>query len=709
MLTPGTILRDSYMVVRLIAQGGMGAVYLAKHQRLGSAVAVKETLFDDAALLKAFEREARLLASLRHTALPKVIDHFPEGEGHFLVMEFIAGDDLGEMLKQHGGAFPVGQVLDWGDQLLGALAYLHKQTPPVIHRDIKPQNLKLTDEGQIVLLDFGLAKGHVEGMSRVTAGRSILGYTPNYAPLEQIQGAGTDERSDLYSLAATLFHLMTGFTPVDAFSRAAAIVTGQPDPLRSANTLNPQVPPLVADVLMRAMSQNRDHRPASAAAMRRVLQDAAGNLLPTVIASSAQGTAPPSPAASQTPTESEPETLIRPSPIVVPLPAPREQTAYPVARAADENRQLERATAAHSARTMEAASLLTPQQSYRPLRIILGLGVLLIVGAFIIIVINSKPTHTTDSAAETLDATTKLPSGAPASGATDTTAKPPAKAADPVMKSYDFVWVTMDANGNITDRRKGQARYYSEDLGNDVSLDLVEIAGGTFLMGSPDNEAGRYNDEWPHQVTVSPFCLGKYEVTQAQWRAVAKLPKVKIDLSSDPSKFKGDALPVEEVSWEDAAEFCARLSKAAGRTYRLPTEAEWEYACRAGTTTPFAFGETIAWDLMNYNGNFPYAGESKGLFREKTTPVGSLGCANGFGLFDMLGNVWEWCQDWYSENYYNQSPIVNPTGPSAGSYRVMRGGSWLTGARGLRSANRSKVVPTERIFETGFRIARPQP
>lgn len=226
MLAPGATLRDSYTIVRLIAQGGMGTVYLAKHQRLGNMVAVKETFFNDTSMLKAFEREARLLASLRHAALPKVIDHFPEGDGWFLVMEFIGGDDFAEMLKQRGSAFPMSPVLDWGDQLLSALEYLHKQTPPVIHRDIKPHNLKLTEEGQIVLLDFGLAKGHAEGMSRMTAGHSIQGYTPAYAPLEQIQGAGTDARSDLYSLARTLYHLMTGFTPSDALSRAAVVVTG---------------------------------------------------------------------------------------------------------------------------------------------------------------------------------------------------------------------------------------------------------------------------------------------------------------------------------------------------------------------------------------------------------------------------------------------------------------------------------------------------
>jgi len=328
MLVPGTVLRGSYTIVRLIAQGGMGAVYLAKHQRLHTkTVAVKETFFDDAALLRAFEREAQLLAGLRHAALPHVLDHFSEGDGHFLVMEFIAGDDLGEMLKKHGGAFAVKQVLDWGDQLLGALAYLHKQTPPVIHRDIKPQNLKLTEEGQLVLLDFGLAKGQAEGMSRMTSGHSLHGYTPHYAPLEQIQGVGTDARSDLYALAATLYHLITGFAPVDALSRAAVVVTGQPDPLRPANALNPQVPQRVAHILMAAMALNRDYRPASAAAMRRLLSDAAGNAQPTIVTPVAPEMAATLPMASHPRIENDPAIINRPSSMAANPSAPEARAA----------------------------------------------------------------------------------------------------------------------------------------------------------------------------------------------------------------------------------------------------------------------------------------------------------------------------------------------------------------------------------------------
>ncbi len=288
MIAPQTLLQNRYLVISQIGQGGMGAVYVATDQRFGSTVALKETFFTDPALRRAFEREARLLNRLRHHALPRVSDHFLEEEGQFLVMEYIAGDDLWEMLKGQGGAFPLKEVLDWADQLLDALDYLHTQEPPVIHRDIKPQNLKLTPRGQIVLLDFGLAKGNPLQASQATATGSIFGYSRNYAPIEQIQGTGTDTRSDLYSLAATLYHLLTGAAPPDALTRAAAVLNGQPDPLRPANEMHGQVTPAVAQVLMRAMSQNAGHRPQTAAVMREELREAGRQTLLTGQTTNAQ-------------------------------------------------------------------------------------------------------------------------------------------------------------------------------------------------------------------------------------------------------------------------------------------------------------------------------------------------------------------------------------------------------------------------------------
>jgi serine/threonine protein kinase len=288
MLAADTLLQNRYTVVRPIGKGGMGAVYLAKDQRLRSTVALKETFFEDPAMLKAFEREAALLANLRHSALPRVIDHFTEDQGQFLVMEFIPGDDLEEMLKARGSAFSPTEVLGWADQLLDALDYLHTQEPQIIHRDIKPQNMKLTARGQIILLDFGLAKGTAGEMSQVAGTGSIMGYTPTYAPLEQIHSTGTDPRSDLYSLAATLYHLLTGVTPPDALFRASAVIGGQSDPLRPAHEINPQVSPAVSAVLTRAMSLHSEQRPATAAEMRLELSQAS---LSPVMASSSSDTA----------------------------------------------------------------------------------------------------------------------------------------------------------------------------------------------------------------------------------------------------------------------------------------------------------------------------------------------------------------------------------------------------------------------------------
>ncbi|HYO99498.1 MAG TPA: protein kinase [Pyrinomonadaceae bacterium] len=276
MIAPDTLLQNRYLVIEQIAQGGMGAVYVATDQRFQSTVALKETFFDDPNLRRAFEREAHLLNRLRHPALPKVSDHFLESDGQFLVMEFIPGKDLAELLVERGTAFPVADVLAWADELLDALDYLHTQEQPIVHRDIKPQNLKLTPRGHIVLLDFGLAKGMSLQLSRVSAtASSVFGFSRNYAPLEQIQGAGTDVRSDLYSLSATLYHLMTGAPPPDALTRATAVLNAQPDPLRPANEVHGQVPVAVARVLARAMSQSAAGRPQTASAMRAELRQAA--------------------------------------------------------------------------------------------------------------------------------------------------------------------------------------------------------------------------------------------------------------------------------------------------------------------------------------------------------------------------------------------------------------------------------------------------
>ena len=279
MIAPNTLLQNRYLVESLLAEGGMGAVYRATDQRFHSIVALKQHTGTTPDTASAFEREAKLLFSLRHESLPRVMDYFTDEYGQFLVMEFIPGDDLHGMLTKQGCSFPLDQVMAWAEQLLGVLDYLHRQSPPVIHRDIKPQNLKLIEDKRIVLLDFGIAKGGAQQTRRTTGG-SMHYYTPEYAPIEQVQGGGTDARSDIYALAATLYHLMTGQNPADALTRATTLSFQKPDPLRPPHEVSNNVPHPVGEVLMQAMALQPEMRPASAAQFWQMLQAAQAGHMP---------------------------------------------------------------------------------------------------------------------------------------------------------------------------------------------------------------------------------------------------------------------------------------------------------------------------------------------------------------------------------------------------------------------------------------------
>src|SRR5204863_4079853 len=234
----------------------MGAVYQAVDLRLGHTVALKQTLTADVELWKQFEQEARLLAQLNHPVLPRVSDYFTQGNRAFFVMQFVEGVDLAEIIAQQPGPFPQKAVIAWADQLLDALIYLHSHERQIIHRDIKPHNLKVTARGQIVLLDFGLAKTQTADSSGDISCTSVFGYTPRYAPLEQIQDLGTSPQSDIYALGATLYHLLTGVKPPDALTRATALVSARPHPLKPADEIVAAVGVELAGILTRAMAQN---------------------------------------------------------------------------------------------------------------------------------------------------------------------------------------------------------------------------------------------------------------------------------------------------------------------------------------------------------------------------------------------------------------------------------------------------------------------
>ncbi len=270
------------------------------------------------------------------------------------------------------------------------------------------------------------------------------------------------------------------------------------------------------------------------------------------------------------------------------------------------------------------------------------------------------------------------------------------------LTRFQFEVVRVNDRGQEVNRQPGQAELFVEVFAG-FRLEMVAIPSGEFLMGSPDGTGD--SDEHPqHRVKIAPFFMGKYPVTQAQWQAVAALPQVERELNPNPANFKGENRPVECVSWYEAVEFCQRLSRQTGKDYRLPSEAEWEYACRAGTTTPFYFGETITPDLANYDGNYTYGNGSQGKYLKQTTDVGSY-LPNAFGLYDLHGNVWEWCADRWHDNYQG-APTDGSAWITGGNSdrRMLRGGSWYGNPWYCRSAFRFRDDPDFRDDLIGFRL-----
>ena len=604
MLPPDTILQNRYRIVRLLGHGGMGSVYEAIDQRLKCVVALKETTVGrENAARKAFEREAALLANLRHHALPKVMDYFSENEGDFLVMEFVPGHDLAELLDLRKSPFPQSQVLPWADDLLELLEYLHGQKPPILHRDIKPANLKLTKSGEVFLLDFGLAKGSAGRMPGFATNRSVPGYTPVYASLEQILGQGTDVRSDVYSLGATLYHLLTGVAPIDAPRRFHKIEDAESDPLQPIRKLNSQVSQNVAAIIHQAMAINRRQRPASAAELRKALR----NVVEDDEWSSEEAT-------------KRDENMVGRKRAEIQQDGPR------LALQTDEQSE-------HS----RIASSRTPNRTA-----FIAAAAVVMIGAVLVVWLLTRDEGILNNA-------------------------PSEQVAQPSVVNTP----------NMVNPSVGTV------MRNQIGMELVWIPSGSFNMGSTNGDA----DEKPvHQVNINePFYMGKFEVTQAQWKAV---------MGDNPSNFKdcGSNCPVENISWDDANEFIWRLNGMNdGYVYRLPTEAEWEYACRAGSTGDYAGDvKEMAWFSEN-SGNKTHAIGQKQL--------------NAWGLADMNGNVWEWCEDWYHETYYG-APANGSGWLSGGEQkaRVLRGGSWFSDAVSVRSANRHAFAPITRVYYFGLRV-----
>ncbi|MBX7221179.1 MAG: SUMF1/EgtB/PvdO family nonheme iron enzyme [Blastocatellia bacterium] len=640
MLAQNSFLQNRYRIVRLLAQGGMGAVYEARDERLRSTVVVKETLFAEDRLRKAFEREAILLANLRHRALPKVTDHFVEESGQFLVMEFIPGKDLGELLRERGGAFPVETVLRWADQLLDILEYLHQQNPPVIHRDIKPANLKQTHEGDIVLLDFGLAKGLQTQRTQSSSIGTLQAYTPGYAPVEQIQGTNTDARSDLFALGATLYHLVTGTAPVDALTRAMNVVGGEADPLLPAHDLNRNLPFEFSQALYWMMALNREQRPANATEVRRTLKNVrlGGHTNPNRISpetnSAALGSQPFQPTPVN-PVAGAPESYQ-----TKPIPAP---SAPPVSVPAPMPSTVATPSAPPGWVPPPPIPLPPTDSVARPT----GSRLVWLAAVLVFVAIAGVAGVYALQVNGYLDFLTK--------SRPETPLKPdePKKKVEVLEKKTDPKEPSLPPPKQDTEPEVPVTS--GKTFTNNQGMVFVWIPPGTFQMGS--NRGGiLHAEEKPvHQVRIETgFFMGKYEVTQSQWKDV---------MGWNQAYHVGNDLPAENMNWVQAQEFVSRLNDLNdGYRYRLPTEAEWEYACRAGTTGDYAgIYEEMAWFDKN-SGNV-------------THPVGQKK-PNAWGLYDMYGNVEEWCQDQFHWDYKGAPNDGTAWEKGGKTWRVLRGGGF---------------------------------
>ena len=636
-LDVGEIINNRYRIVRLLGEGGFGAVYRAWDINLKGPVAVKENREISPQAQKQFTHEAELLFKLRHPNLPRVTDHFfvPE-QGQYLVMDYVEGQDLQTMLDARGGKpLPEQQVLPWVEQVCDALTYLHSQDPPILHRDIKPGNIKITPDGKAMLVDFGIAKVYDPDHHTTVGARAV---TPGYSPPEQY-GTGTDAQSDVYALGATIFTLLTGKVPPPSVE----LLAGTAPPPQPINELNREVSPEVSVAVACAMQLKRINRTASLEEFRQSLKPVAVQpVSATVVAA-----APPL----------NVET-VRHSPAVDP--APR-QTPWKL--------------------------------------IIGGLG-LILVAALAVLGIRALADQDDNGGAGLTSTAAALVI------VTDT--------ATPDVVDTVSVEDTLAAEPTETHTQEPVTSPTSTQLVLQVELPVLILDGqsvpmgyvpaGSFEMGSEDGEG---NELPVHTVWLDPYSIDLYEVTNARYAEC-----VREGACDEPANLGSNSRknyytnpdygnhPVLNVSWQQAQAYCE------WRGARLPTEAEWEDAARGsliGEKFPWGNEQPVCQPGLQNGALYDDDDACPGT---DTSEVGSFQ-ANGYGLFDMAGSLWEWVADWYKDSYYAESPQENPQGPLDGEDKVIHGGSWADSpAEILRVSFRGNLAPESGSTRVGFRCAR---
>jgi eukaryotic-like serine/threonine-protein kinase len=656
-MQPGKLLCDRYQIDRPLAPGGFGQTFVAVDTHLPShpqvVVKLLKPINNDPATLKITQRlfntEAAILERLGkdNDRIPSLHAHFPLNGEFYLVQEYIEGQTLTQELQ--GQRISESDTLAILKEILTGLMTVH---PTVIHRDLKPDNIiRRAKDRKLVLIDFGAVK-QIRTATFTTPNPAIsrtIGIgTPGYMPSEQ--GIGYPKpASDIYAVGTIAIQCLTGSAPHLLFDEDS--LTIEWEHLR-------QVSQDLAQVLNKMIAPKYQQRYANAAEALEAIESLLTPAIPPPVIPNIPANpvvSPPPPTPNQSPVNQS---------VKLPLPNPPNHQVEPASK---------------------------PLNRLNFLKWLgfsgIGMASALAIGQL------GK-----NSSSDKAGSSSSFPKSAARESAAPTV--PDLASNLPKLTKIQFTSVRLDRNGNVIGKPAGSAEILTEDLGNSVELKMVKIPAGKFLMGSPASEQDRQQDEGPqHQVNVSEFYLGQTLVTQAQWTEI---------MGNNPAHFQeNNKLPVEDVSWLDTMDFCQKLSQKTGKIYRLPSEAEWEYACRAGTTSPFAFGETITPAVVNYKGDYPDRGSARGQSRGKTTP-GGLFPPNLFGLYDLHGNLWEWCLDEWADSYDGAPNDGSARGDikarDKNKRRVLRGGSWSNLASNCRAADRYVNFASLRYISIGFRV-----
>jgi len=660
-----------YEVLREISRGGMGVVYLARNRRMYRLEALKvvnEALLQQSGALERFEREMQAAARLNHSNIVIAYSSPPLDGLLAFAMEFVDGVDLYELVQARG-PLPVSNACYYVYQAAQGLQHAHDRQ--MVHRDIKPHNLMLTRDGKkqvIKILDFGLAKATSENQigAGLTGTGQMLG-TPHYMAPEQIDNAAkADIRADIYSLGCTLYHLLAGYPPFHDKAGLLAILRAHgTDTARLLHEVRPDVTTESAGIVARMMSKDAAQRYQQPSEVAQALTPYFKRGVRPIPTGTARFAAP-RPAA------------VAPAPVQTPADPPADgnkdelNPMHSMLDCVDDPAPSRGAKRSGSGGSLRTALKVIPPKIW----IGMAAGILLVAGL-----------------------------GLWRSGVF--TLKP---------KSGESAAIT---KGEVANRgRPAQMSCIGEKIGqerddNSLNLSLVWCPPGKFTMGSPKSELGREDFEFQVRVTLTKgFWLRKHEVTQGEYeRIIGTNPSGHSASGHSKADFLGMAtsrFPVENVSYEDSLVFCRKMTEqeqlagrlSAGWEYTLPTEAQWEYACRAGTETPFSFGTKLNGTEANCDGKYPYGTDMEGPELKRTTTVGSY-AANAWGLHDMHGNVWEWCRDAMGKPPGGADPEVRSGFPR----RVVRGGCYNYKAASCRSAYRYWDSPDEKTSGRGFRVA----